>query len=186
MRLLLLTATAAALAACSPDAGARQQPGPEETRIDEAAPEMASPGVQRVEADGQAGSFTDAWIRTPPAGRDIAAGYVTIETREADALVRADTVAADGVELHTMSMDGNVMRMRRIDRIETSAEPVALRPGGDHLMIFGLSEEARLSGTVTVNLYFESGFTAPVEFQVSDRMPGMDGPPGQSEPGEHR
>ena len=74
--------------------------------------------------------------------------------------------------------------MRRIERIETGPEPVALQPGGDHLMIFALSEKLRLSGTVTINLHFESGFTAPVEFQVSDRLPEFDRPYGEGEPGD--
>lgn len=185
MRLAALTAgSVLALAACSQDAAARQDVPPE-TPVEQAAGDMAAPGVQTVDAGGQLATFQNAWIRTPPAGRDLAAGYVFIDTREPDALVRARSQAADRVELHTMSMDDNVMRMRRVERIEIGPDGTALEPGGNHFMIFGLSETARLSGTVLIELSFESGLTAPVEFQIGDTMPGLQGPHGEAEPGDH-
>lgn len=192
--LLVLTVSAAALSACSPDAGAVQeqsahaddrdagmdhgamQPaetGAPQTLVEAMAGEEAAPGTQTVDAQGQLAQFQNAWIRTPPAGRDIAAAYVTITTREADAVLRVQSEAATRVELHTMSMDGNVMRMRRIERLETGPDGAVLQPGGDHIMIFGLSETAQLSGTVDLTFYFESGLTAEnIEFQIASEMPG--------------
>lgn len=200
MRPVLLLAafvSAAALGACSPGADAVQEAqtgtdpaamdhGAHQTPVQQAAGEMAAPGLQSVDAGGQAATFENAWIRTPPAGRDLAAGYVTIATREPDALVHAWSQAAERIEMHTMSLDGDIMRMRRVERIETGRDGTALQPGGDHLMIFGLSEEARLSGTVLIDLHFESGLIAEdIQFQIGDRMPGMEGAHGEAEPGGH-
>lgn len=134
----------------------------------------AAPGVQTVEAQGQSATFTGAWIRTPPAGRDVAAGYVAITTAEPDAVLHVQSGAADRVELHTMSMDDNVMRMRRIERLETGSEPAILQPGGDHIMIFGLSETALASGAVELTFQFESGLTAEgIAFQIGSERPGQ-------------
>ena len=94
--------------------------GAPQTLVEEMAGQEAAPGVQRVDAEGQSAEFANAWIRTPPAGRDVAAGYVAITTAEPDAVLRVQSEAAERVELHTMSMDENVMRMRRIERRNAS------------------------------------------------------------------
>jgi copper(I)-binding protein len=81
----------------------------------------------------------------------------------ADALVAASAPGAR-VELHTMAMDGGVMKMRALERLPMAAgETVALKPGGAHLMFYGLERPGR---TIPVTLQFASGATVVVEAEV--------------------
>lgn len=77
-----------------------------------------------------------------PPGVPHAAAYVDI-TAEGEApavLVGARTPASESVELHDMSMEEGVMRMRRVERIEVPAGLTqTMRPGGGyHLMLLDL------------------------------------------------
>ncbi len=52
-------------------------------------------------------------MRNPLGGRDVTAGFVTLTAgAPGGQLVGASAEEADAVELHTMAMDGAVMRMR--------------------------------------------------------------------------
>ena len=119
MRLVSLIAglSVAALAACS-----------QEAKAPEAAP------VPTV---------TDAFIVMPAPGRDVAMGGLTLSVEDAPIwLTAADTNIADKTELHTMSMEDGVMRMRKVERLEaTPIVPLELERGGAHLMFFGISDE---------------------------------------------
>jgi len=100
-------------------------------------------------------SLTDAWVRIPPQGRDVTAGYLTIEAADADALTGAVSPSAERIELHTHINDDGVMRMRAVDRVELPAgETVRFEPGGLHLMVFGLDPQALDAGELTVSLSF--------------------------------
>lgn len=57
-----------------------------------------------------------------PGGVDVS-GYLTIVngTSAADRLVSASSPRAARMEIHEMSMNGNVMQMRQIDALEIGA-----------------------------------------------------------------
>src|SRR5687768_16476118 len=56
------------------------------------------------------------WTRATPTGASTAAGYLKITNNgeDADRLIAATAEGADKVEVHEMSMDNNVMRMRQL------------------------------------------------------------------------
>ena len=87
--------------------------------------------------------LSEGWVRETIGPGTVSAGYLTIENtgEEADALIDAYADIADATELHTHVMSGGVMRMRRTEQIDVPAgETVSLEPGGDHIMLIGLSE----------------------------------------------
>ncbi|HVL76937.1 MAG TPA: copper chaperone PCu(A)C [Noviherbaspirillum sp.] len=88
-----------------------------------------------------------------------AGAYVTLENRgrEADRLVGASTPVAKSVELHTMALDGNVMRMREVPAIDVPAGGrVEMKPGeGFHLMLMGLQQQLKAGDTFGLTLRFE-------------------------------
>ena len=90
--------------------------------------------------------ITDAWSRATPKGAKTGAAYVKIHNTgtEADRLVAASSEVAGSVEVHEMTMDHGVMKMRAMpDGIEIKpGETVELKPGGLHLMFTDL--KARL------------------------------------------
>ena len=114
----------------------------------------------------------DAWAAPTPAGVDVAAGYLTISnhTGHADRLLSATSARAARVEIHEMTMNGAVMQMRAVARVEVPAgRDVQLGPGGMHLMFFGVSEPFAEGQTVPVRLVFETAGAVDVNLPVRRR-----------------
>ena len=73
----------------------------------------------------------------------------------ADRLIGASSPAAAEMQIHATEMDGEIMRMRRVDGIDIPAQGTAvLAPGGYHLMLIGLKEPLKAGTTVAVTLDF--------------------------------
>lgn len=139
--------------------------------------------------DFKAGDLTikQPWARATPNGAQVAGGYVSIINagNTADRLVGGSIEAATTFELHEMSMDGTVMRMRAIGPLDIPAgETVTLAPSGRHIMFTGLRHGLARGEAVPGTLVFEHAGTVPVRFTVEAvgaRAPGKD--TGQSMPG---
>ncbi|HBU61086.1 MAG: hypothetical protein CMH91_06280 [Oceanicaulis sp.] len=118
----------------------------------------------------------EGWVRNPLGGRDVTAGFVTLTAgAPGGQLVGASTEEADAVELHTMAMDGAVMRMRHVDSLDIPAGgAMSLAPGGDHMMIFGVNPEDLEDGEMTLTLEFADGETLTVTLPVRDAAPELD------------
>jgi periplasmic copper chaperone A len=109
-----------------------------------------------------------------PAGATTGGGYIRELSNKGaadDRLVGASSPAADHVELHTMSMDGDVMRMRQVPGIVIPAGGhVDMAPGnGYHLMMIGIKQPLKVGDKVPVKLTFEKAGTVDVELLVQER-----------------
>ena len=93
-----------------------------------------------------------AWARPTVAGQAGGGGFVTIKGgASGDKLLSASAGVSKVVELHTMEMDGNVMRMRPVEFIEVPAgQTVELKPGGLHIMFMGLTQTLKDNPKVRV------------------------------------
>jgi copper(I)-binding protein len=81
------------------------------------------------------------WARATPGHAENGAAYLTIVSPTADRLTAASSPVAKKAELHTMSMEGGVMRMRPLAAIDIPAgQTVTLSPGGMHIMLLGLTQ----------------------------------------------
>ena len=110
----------------------------------------------------------NAWAGATPGKAENGAAYVTITSSTADRLVSASTPVAKKAELHTMSMQGMVMKMRPISGVDIPAgQPVSLKPGGEHIMLMGLNQPLREGQSFPLTLDFEKAgprtVTATVE-----------------------
>lgn len=95
----------------------------------------------------------DARILATVPGQGVAAAYMTIESPVAARVVAVESDVAASVQFHTMSMDGEIMRMRRVDGLELPAgREVRLAPGGVHLMLTRLSQPLRPGDAVDIRL----------------------------------
>ena len=108
-------------------------------------------------------------LREMSAGAPVAGGYllVTNAGEEADRLVAASTPGAGEVQIHEMSMEGDVMRMREVEGglAIPPGESISLQPGGYHLMLMG--PEALTEGEAhDVTLVFERAGEITVPFAV--------------------
>ncbi len=99
----------------------------------------------------------EPWARPTVAGQAAGGGYLRIVGGAvADKLVSASSEVSGRVELHSMTMDGNVMRMRQIDSIEIPAgKTVELQPGGLHLMFMDLKAPLSNGASFPLTLRFE-------------------------------
>jgi len=119
----------------------------------------------------------DAWARPTVAGQAGGGGFLKITSPTADRLMAASAPVSKTVELHTMQMDGNVMRMRQVPAIDIPAgQTVELKPGGLHVMFIGLTQPLKNGATFPLTLRFEKAGEVRVDVKVMTRaaMPAMD------------
>lgn len=110
----------------------------------------------------QAVTVRDAWVREAATGRAVTAVFMTLvnQTDKSVALVRGSASVGDTLELHEMKREGTMMRMAPVHRMEIPAHgETELRPGGLHLMIFGLKAPLALGDTVRLTLTLDNGTT---------------------------
>lgn len=110
-------------------------------------------------AHAQDVQVSDSFARATVPQQKTAGAYVTIENKgkETDRLIGATTPVAKSVEIHTMELDGNVMRMREAGPIELKpASRVEMHPGeGYHLMMAGLRQPLKAGDSFPLTLQFE-------------------------------
>jgi hypothetical protein len=112
-------------------------------------------------------TVTNAWIRTPAPGTAVAAGYFEIVNhRDAPVVLSgARSGASPTIEIHTTEHDGDLMRMRQLERVELPAgAKVAFSEGGNHLMLLHFTGVT--TGTVPVTLLFADGSQLTVPFEL--------------------
>lgn len=114
----------------------------------------------------------DPQARATAPGQPAGAVYLSMENRgaAADSLIAASSPAAKAVEIHTMSMQGNVMRMRQVPGIPLApAQKIAMTPGhGYHIMLIGLTQPLKLGDRFPLTLSFEQSGALEVSVQVVD------------------
>ena len=138
---------------------------------------FASITVAPAAVHAQATTVTahDAWMREAPPNRNESAIFVVIENAGADArsVVSASTTIAEKTELHTMSMDGGMMKMSPVKSIELKPKAkTELKPGSFHIMLFGLKEKPAAGASVPVTLTLDNGQTLAVTATVR-KVEGM-------------
>jgi periplasmic copper chaperone A len=111
-----------------------------------------------------------AWTRATPAGATVGAGYLTIENKGAtpDRLVGASTPAAARVEVHEMTMNNGVMKMRPVEGGLSipAGQSVTLAPGGYHIMLMGLKTPLKEGEKVPLTLQFDKAGKVDVTLDV--------------------
>jgi periplasmic copper chaperone A len=115
------------------------------------------------------------FARATPPGAQIGGAYMTIDNTgaAADQLVRASSPAADAVQIHSMAMQGNVMRMREVSGLDLPAGGrVELKPGGYHLMLVGLRKPLAEGTRVPLTLTFAHAGSIDVEVAVEPMTAG--------------
>ena len=122
------------------------------------------------------------WAPAPPNAATSAGGYMTITNTgtEPDTLTGGTATIAGRVEVHEMSIEGGVMRMRELNPglVIKPNETVTLSPGGIHLMLIDLKERPTVGVPFKGTLVFAKAGTVTIEFKVEPfgtRVPGEGG-----------
>ncbi len=122
-------------------------------------------------------SIAHPWSRATPKGASVAGGYLTITNKGTtpDRLVGGSVEAAKRFEIHEMSVEGGVMKMRELPNgLEIApGATVELKPGGYHVMMMNLSKQLMQGDKVKGTLTFEKAGKVDVEFAVE----AVGGPP---------
>lgn len=141
MKHILIPAVLAALAACSP-----------------------APEAETLAAV----SATDAVCRPTPNGRDVTGCYVTLTASRDDRLVSVATSAAAVAQVHEMSTEGGIMKMGEMagGLSLPAGQAVSLAPGGNHIMLTGVTNPLAEGDTVALTLTFENAQTLGVNARV--------------------
>ena len=111
------------------------------------------------------------WTRATPPSAQSGGGFLTITNKGTtpDRLVAVRSAAANKAEIHEMKMDGNVMRMRELEKgleIPPGAT-VELKPGSYHLMFMGLKAPFAKDAKIPATLVFEKAGSVDVELSVA-------------------
>jgi periplasmic copper chaperone A len=112
--------------------------------------------------------ITNAWARATPGGATTGAAYLTIVSPVADRLVGASSPVAKSAQLHTMTMQGNIMKMRPVAGIDLPAgKAVTLKPGGLHIMLTGLTAPIKDGQNFPLTLTFKNAGSKEVTVKVA-------------------
>lgn len=101
-------------------------------------------------------SISDAWVRANVPGQSVGAAYMTLNSPQDSTLVYIESPAAGSVEIHSMTMNNNVMKMRKLAELPLKAGKVEkLSPGGFHLMLFDLKKPLKAGSKANFTLCFK-------------------------------
>lgn len=124
---------------------------------------------------------TDAWVRPSVAGQAGTGGFMTLTSDQDLTLQGFSSPVASTAELHEMSLEGDVMRMRPIDALPLpKGQAVQLKPGGHHLMLIGLKTPLKVGTQVPVQLLLKDASGKLVKQRV--KLPVLRAAPGPAEP----
>lgn len=156
MKIKLALAAALSLAACNPSEPAKAPAAETPTEI-------------------AAVTATDAWCRPSPNGAKAGGCYVTLTAATDDRLTGGSTPRAGSLQVHEMKTENGMMKMAELTGglPLPAGQAVALAPGGNHLMLIGLTAPLVAGETVPLTLQFASAPAITVQAQV--RQPAMDG-----------
>jgi periplasmic copper chaperone A len=113
------------------------------------------------------------WTRPAMQG-GAGVGYMTIANtgKAADTLVAVETSAAKSAGVHRTAVNGQVTSMRPLPALAIApGQTVALAPGGDHIMMVGLTRALSQGQKIPVTLVFQKAGRVQIELSVETTRP---------------
>ncbi|GMT49826.1 MAG: hypothetical protein IEMM0008_1365 [bacterium] len=112
----------------------------------------------------------DPWIKEASTSQKMSGGYMTLENTnsQSDKLLSIQSDVCEVIELHKMTYENDIMKMRRVSDIEVPANgSVQLKQGGFHLMLISLKKDLKAGDKITLTLNFKNAgkqsITVPVK-----------------------
>ena len=117
-----------------------------------------------------------AWVRPTVTGQMGTGAFMHLTSKAGARLLGASSDVAGVVEIHEMTMQGNVMQMRPVRSLDLPpGSTVELKPGGHHVMLMDLKRPLAPGEKIKVELRLETRdkklVTQPVEIEVRSRAP---------------
>lgn len=163
--------------------------GSQETTAPVAAPSTAAPAATPSTAPvaATALTITDPWVKTAKKGMSAAFGTLVNNTGAEVTVVSGASPLSPKIELHEVvdSKGKMIMRPKEGGFVIPAGGTHQLQPGGDHIMLMGLTEAVKPGAQIPFTLTLKDGKT--VEFTAvgkefaggkEDYQPGMGGSDG--------
>lgn len=101
-------------------------------------------------------TVSDAWVRATVPHQPSTGAFMTLTASTDSTLVSVASPVASDVQVHEMSMKGDVMGMRKVDALPLPAgKAVSLDPEGYHVMLMGLNTQVKEGTEVPLTLTVE-------------------------------
>jgi copper(I)-binding protein len=114
------------------------------------------------------------WIRATAPGQDQAGADLSITSKQSATLIGASSPVCKAVQLHTMTSENGMMRMREVKAIELPAgKRVNLRESGYHLMMIGLKAPLKEGDMVPLTLSIKVGKQGVVKIKTSAKVTSL-------------
>ena len=129
----------------------------------------------------------NAWVRASVQGQKATGAFMQLTASQPTTLVGVASPVAGVAEVHEMKMDGDVMRMRALPQglPLPAGQPVALTPGGYHVMVMDLKATLPKDSTIPLTLTFKDAKGA--ESRVELKLPvATTAPGGAAAPAGHK
>ncbi|UVL32515.1 copper chaperone PCu(A)C [Pseudomonas sp. B21-041] len=99
----------------------------------------------------------DAWVRATVPTQSASGAFMTLTADSDSKLLSVATSAAKIVQIHEMTMNGDVMKMGEVKSVALPAgKAVKLDPNGYHVMLMGLTGQLKEGETVPLTLIVEN------------------------------
>ncbi|MGR3993506.1 copper chaperone PCu(A)C [Pseudomonas sp. 1121_17] len=119
-------------------------------------------------------SVSDAWVRATVPQQHATGAFMVLTATTDSKLVGVASPVAKDVQVHEMTMNGEVMGMRQVKSIELPAgKAVSLDPNGYHVMLMGLHEQVKEGTQVPLTLTIEDAEGAKQTLQVQAPVRGL-------------
>ncbi len=106
-------------------------------------------------AAGAQVSVVDPWVRATVPQQKATGAFMQLKAEQSMRLVAGKSPVAGSVEIHEMTMDNGVMKMRQVPGIEIPAgQTLELKPGSYHVMLMGLKQQVKDGDAVPITLEF--------------------------------
>ena len=116
------------------------------------------------------------WSRQSPMSASVAAGFLTITNngQQDDRLVKASSDISPVVQIHDMTMEGDVMKMVELPDglVIPAGATVKLKPKSLHIMFMDVKQQPGEGTSFTGTLTFEKAGTVTIDYEVAG--PGAD------------
>jgi periplasmic copper chaperone A len=115
------------------------------------------------------------WVRANAPGQSVGAAYMTLLSAQDSTLIKADADVAGSIEIHSMSMNDGVMKMRMLEQLPLKAgQQEKLAPGGFHLMLFDLKKPLTAGENVIFTLSFKDAAGKVTQQQVTSPIKAVE------------
>jgi len=129
----------------------------------------------------------DAWSRATVPGQEAASADMTITSKQNAMLIGVSTPVSRAVEMHRMTSENSMMKMREVKTIELPAgKRVELGASGYHLMLVGLKAPLKEGDTIPLTLSIKSGKLGVAKVQAKAKVRSLTGTNDKSRHDEHQ